>query len=143
MIPEKLYIAGPMRGIPGFNFDAFNSLAAELVMAGAEVFNPAERDANEYGSFDSKDGDERAFAKSVGLTPEALRRHVFEEDTRWICRHATGIVLLPGWEQSKGARAEKALAEALGLRVYYAHREYYAFRDEHVWVLTLEHGHAH
>jgi hypothetical protein len=28
-----------------------------------------------------------------------------------------GIVLLPGWEESKGARAEKALGEWMGLQI--------------------------
>lgn len=41
------------------------------------------------------------------------------EDLAWICRHADAVYLLKGWEGSKGERAEKAAAEALGLMVIY------------------------
>lgn len=90
-----------------------------LRQSGHIVFNPAERDENEFGKFNSVAGDEFAFAQSVGLTPDQLRRHVFLEDTQWICRNADAIALLPDWERSKGALAEKALAEALELSIFY------------------------
>jgi hypothetical protein len=37
----------------------------------------------------------------------------------WICKEADAVYLLKGWEKSKGALAEKATAEALGLEVMY------------------------
>lgn len=38
----RVYIAGPMTGLPDFNFPAFHAAAAAWRAAGWEVFNPAE-----------------------------------------------------------------------------------------------------
>ena len=46
-------------------------------------------------------------------------REALADDCEYICRNATAIALLPGWENSKGARAEHALAVALGLECIY------------------------
>lgn len=115
----KVYLAGPMRGLPHFNFPAFMRAAENLRAAGYEVFNPAERDEADFGKVAAPLGDEHTFARDVGLTTDALRRRVFQADTEFICRHAAGVALLSGWERSKGACAEKALAEALGLMIFY------------------------
>lgn len=37
----KIYIAGPMTGIPDYNRPAFNEYAAKLVEQGHTVLNPA------------------------------------------------------------------------------------------------------
>lgn len=42
MKPIKLYLAGPMTGLPDSNYPAFNKAAAALRQAGYEVVNPAE-----------------------------------------------------------------------------------------------------
>ena len=119
----KLYLAGPMRGIPEFNFPAFHKAAAELRAAGHEVFSPAERDIERHGGVDiSKDnakGDEGEAAAKHGFN----LRVALGEDLEWICKHAEGIALLPGWENSKGATAEYATAIALGLKVVFLIRE--------------------
>lgn len=116
----KLYLAGPMRGIPEFNYPAFGAAAASLRTKGHEVFNPAEADNEEFGVNVSKGsgGDDKVAAAQVGMDPLAFRRNVFERDAIWIARHAEGIALLPKWEASAGARAERALAEAIGLQVF-------------------------
>lgn len=114
----KIYVAGPMRGIPEFNFPAFNTAAAILRGKGHEVFNPAERDNERHGkdiSIGNIAGCEETAAKEHGFS----LREALADDTDWICRHADAIALLPGWENSKGAKAELALSEALGHRVIY------------------------
>ena len=112
----KIYIAGPMRGIPEFNFPAFNAAAEKLRGEGHEVFNPAERDNERHGTDISKGnaaGDETLAAELHGFD----LRVALAEDMDFICRHADAIAKLPGWEASKGATAERATALALGLEV--------------------------
>jgi len=102
-----------MRGLPKFNFPAFDYAAAHLRKAGFEVFSPAENDRKTLGSThldNNATGDEDQLKKATGFSiRDALR-----DDTHYICVHADGIALLPGWEKSAGARAEHALAQALG-----------------------------
>lgn len=107
----KLYLAGPMRGYPEFNFPVFHAAAKWLRGQGHEVFNPAEEDR----------GGENL-------------REIFARDTSWICGYADGLALLQGWHNSKGAKAELALAQALGLRAYYLYlmpsQEWYLLEAE-------------
>jgi hypothetical protein len=104
---KNWYLAGPMRGLKDYNFPAFDFAAEKLREEGYTVFSPADNDRetdNQGASFDIR---------------RALR-----DDTSWICRHADAVALLPGWENSKGAKAEIALAEALGLTVVVLGAEY-------------------
>lgn len=103
----KIYLSGPMRNLPYFNFPAFHRAAAKLRAEGLYVRNPAETD---NGATLDPDGDE---SRSKGF----CRRTALANELRWIALHADGIALLPGWRQSSGALAELALAEALGLEV--------------------------
>jgi hypothetical protein len=115
----KFYLAGPMTGIPNFNFPAFNVAASRLRSIGHEVFNPAERDIERHGgvdiSADNHTGDPALAAKTHGFS----LREALADDTAFICKEADAIAMLPGWENSKGARAEHALAFALGHRIVY------------------------
>lgn len=96
----KIYIAGPMRGLPEFNFPAFNDMAAWLRAKGHTVYNPAELPNNQF-------------------TLET-NRSAFATELSWIAENADAIYMLVGWEQSRGARAEWALANALDdIRIFY------------------------
>lgn len=97
MTMKRVYLAGPMRGYPKFNYPEFNNVAAVLRGQGYFVFNPAEA------------------APSKGST---LAQYLMV-DLQWIASHADMIVLLEGWSKSAGAKVEKALAEYLGLEVKY------------------------
>ena len=105
-----------MRGIPEFNFPAFDEAAVLLRSQGHEVFSPADADRERHG---------HDFAKGnhAGCNDHAAENHGFNLrealgiDLAWICAEADAIALLPGWENSKGARAEKATADALGLKI--------------------------
>jgi len=112
----KLYLAGPMRGVPEFNFPAFFRAAAQLEREGHTVFNPAAKDNEKFGTDISKDnpeGREDIAAAHHGFS----LREALGADLDWICTHADGVALLPGWRNSKGATAEHATAVALGLVV--------------------------
>ena len=120
----KIYLAGPMRGKPNFNFPAFDYAAAKLRQEGHRVFSPAERDRGAYGADFGKDnatGDEMGADGKDVLT---MRRECFLADTTYICREAEAVAFLPGWEGSKGAVAEAALAVAIGLETVVLGPEY-------------------
>lgn len=105
----KVYLAGPMSGIPDFNFPAFHAAAAYLRELGHSVFNPAEKDEEIHDkSIFAGAGDIEACEKKGFSLRAALAA-----DTKYICEEAEAIAMLPGWEASGGARAEWALAHAL------------------------------
>lgn len=110
---KHLYLAGPMTGYPDFNYHAFREAAGQLEEAGYTVFNPADNDV--ANGFDPRgtSGDP-AEAAALGFS---LRR-ALKQDLSWICDHAEGLALLPGWEKSKGAAAEVSLAHALGIPAF-------------------------
>ena len=109
-----VYIAGPMTGLPEFNFPMFNRVARMLRQDGHTCFNPAERDVERHPEIDFTCGDTQHVASQGFSLREALA-----EDTNHICLEADTIYMLPGWETSLGARAEHALAVALKHRIIY------------------------
>lgn len=110
----NLYIAGPMRNRPQFNFPAFFDAEKRLQEAGYKTFNPARRDEEAGMDWQSSDGTE-----TMPVGSGFNIRECMAVDTAFICNEADGVALLDGWATSKGARAEKALAEACGLPVMY------------------------
>jgi len=105
-----------MRGYKEFNFPAFHEAAAKLRAQGHIVFSPAEKDIERHGVDISKGnttGSEEHAAKEHGFN----LRIALKEDLDWICEHAEGVALLPGWENSRGATAERATGLALGLEI--------------------------
>jgi hypothetical protein len=112
----KIYLAGPMSGIPQFNFPAFYAAAAELRKQGWEVVSPAEMDDEEDSgaALKSTDGDvnDRTIVKKTW--GDFLAR-----DVKLLADGGIqGIIFLPGWEKSKGARLEAYVGLSLGF-VYY------------------------
>lgn len=89
-----LYLAGPMSGLPDFNFPAFNSKADELRHEGWVVTNPAD--------FPFHEGWEWHQYLRVAL------RAMTYCDT---------IYMLRGWQQSRGANLEYEVAVGLGMKV--------------------------
>ncbi|QGH74541.1 deoxycytidylate deaminase [Arthrobacter phage Kuleana] len=92
-LPRVLYLAGPMTGLPDFNYPAFNSAAGRLRAAGFEVLNPADNKPE--------------IPDWVGYMREALGQLV----------RADAVAVLPGYADSRGARLETQLAVELEMSV--------------------------
>lgn len=111
---KRIYLAGPMRGIPQFNFPAFDKAREMLRAQGHAVFCPAEMDRIMYGpdyglGYDGTNN----YDEPVGFD---INKQL-ALDLNYICLHATTVALLPGWHTSNGACAERATAIALGLEI--------------------------
>lgn len=88
-----VYIAGPMRGLPGLNKSAFEAAECKLKAEGYAVFNPGRLP------------DGLASSKAYILIDLAA------------LSECTAIYLLRDWERSKGAQLEYAMAEFLELDI--------------------------
>jgi len=114
----KCYIAGPMRGIPEYNYPAFMNADKLLTNAGWVTFNPAKMDienddedyvarsVEEQKLYDDASSSRRFAARDVAVLTGVLRA----ED-------GDAIVVLPGHETSIGAIAEVAVARWCNLNV--------------------------
>lgn len=96
----RYYLAGPMTGIPQFNFPAFYAAAEDLRSVGHEIVSPAEMDDIESSgeAMSSPDGSPASSSTTWG---QCLGR-----DVALIADECGGIVFLPSWERSRGARLE-------------------------------------
>lgn len=90
----KLYIAGPMSGLPEFNYPAFREATEWLVALGHDVEDPST-------NVNPTPGDYHGWLRA-GLT-QLIR--------------CEAVALLDGWEASGGARLEVNVAATLGMRV--------------------------
>jgi hypothetical protein len=88
----RIYIAGPMTGIPDQNYPAFHAAAERLRADGYWVVNPAEINV-----------------KHPGCWYSAMRADIQQLVT------CEAIALLPGWENSRGATLEHHIAQNLGM----------------------------
>jgi len=91
---KRIYISGPMSGLPALNFPAFFAEAARLRGLGYEVVNPAELD---HG-------------------PEPTWHECMRADIAAMMSCNT-VALLDGWERSNGAHLELHLAHRVGMEV--------------------------
>ena len=91
---KRIYIAGPMTGLPELNFPAFHAMAAHLRSLGHHVVNPAE----------------------INVDPAKGWAECMRADIRELVS-CTAICLLPGWEKSRGASLEHHIAQSLGFEV--------------------------
>lgn len=93
----RVYIAGPMTGLPDSNYAAFHAAALQLRRQGYEVESPAENEQPDCG----------------GTWLGWMRLGIAQ------LAQCDAICLLPGWKESRGAQVEYQLARGLGLWVMY------------------------
>lgn len=93
-----VYLGGPMSSYAdsGYNYDEFRRCAANLRDLGFDVLNPAET------------------AGGATHLPRETYMHV---DIGYV-RASEAVVVMPGWENSKGAKLEMIVATSLGKPVY-------------------------
>ena len=89
-----VYIAGPITGKPGYNVDVFAAAERHLTACGHTVVNPTTLHEGPLGSLS--------------------REEYMRTDIRALL-DCEAIYLLPGWQDSRGARMEHDIAVQIGL----------------------------
>ena len=92
---KRIYISGPISGLKDNNKQSFIDAKDKLLILGYEVKSP----------FDITDSE---------MSYEEYMRFDIRALTFCDC-----IYMLNGWQDSKGARLEKLIAEAIGLIILY------------------------
>lgn len=92
--PLKVYVAGPMTGLPDFNRPAFHAYAGQVEACGHIALNPA-------------------------IFPLGLTHAQYMELCRPMVAIADEIHMLPGWANSKGAQMEHDWATCSGKVIRY------------------------
>lgn len=102
----RCYVAGAMSGIPEHNFPAFRKAAEILRSLGHEVTSPVEMD--EADGFDEK--------TAADTTPGSKQWATFlARDVMVVADPALdAVVVIDGWENSRGAALEVHVARELG-----------------------------
>ena len=121
------YLAGPMRGLPQCNFPRFIEAARVLREWGYTIKSPAEMDspATRADAMSCVAGEDRA--TYGGETPgQILSRDVLE-----VADHVGGIIFLPGWWLSRGAKLEAHVALDTG-------KKFGFFQPEGTWCAWLD-----
>ena len=106
------YVAGPMRGIPKFNFPAFDEARDLLVSQGYNVISPA--DIDRAGN---PEADNTAKVDVTDQTLFCFRDFWALYFIRKIDQGQNSIVMLRNYERSTGATAEYGVAKWLGLKL--------------------------
>ena len=94
---NRIYISGPMTGIPDFNHPAFHAEAARLRALGYDVINPAE----------------------INTDPTAPWHECLKKDLMALLQCDT-VAVLPGGEWSRGVRLELQVAGQLQIDIVLA-----------------------
>lgn len=102
----RLYIAGPVTGEPDDNREAFNKARRKLWHECKGYIADIPHDFVGEGT---------PHDEAMALLLNRLTDRTYSYRKGKCANLYDGVALLPGWEQSEGARLEKAVAEACGI----------------------------
>ncbi|EHZ8431115.1 DUF4406 domain-containing protein [Salmonella enterica] len=114
---KVVFICGPMTGYENYNRDAFMRKEMELIDYGATVLNPA-------------------------MLPDGLEHGQYLTITRGMIRVSDGICLLPGWENSEGAKREVMYAMKRNIWPMWFDEECRGKLKEVLWDVFIADGYA-
>jgi hypothetical protein len=89
---KRIYLSGPMSGLPDYNRPAFFEAERQLIAAGYAVISPARNGLPESATWQ-----------------QHMRRNIA------MLIEADGVALLPGWYGSRDAEIEDRLASELDI----------------------------
>jgi hypothetical protein len=104
---KKYYLAGPMSGVPQFNFPLFESVSEKLRERGYNIISPHELDSDQVKKAALKSVDGKLINGKVA--GESWGK-VLARDIQVVADEVHGVVFLPGWHGSRGARLEALCA---------------------------------
>jgi len=105
MTRKKIYIAGPISGVPDFE-DRFDVTAEMLRELGYDVVNPIDI--------------ARRICSALGDCPfDNVPYQTYLKADIGELIYCNTIYMLKGWENSKGAKLEHEIAQALGIYIIY------------------------
>lgn len=102
---QKIYLAGPMRGLWRYNFPLFEKVAKRLRLYGFTVWSPAEHDL------------ESGFDPDTPMEDLKPLREYMKDDLANLLEQ-DAVVLLDGWRTSQGAYLEATVADTVGIPLY-------------------------
>jgi hypothetical protein len=100
---SALYLCGKMTGLPQFGYPIFHEAAEKLRSWGHDIISPAEIDdpVTQAEAMASPDG-----ISTNGLVGGHTWGEILSRDVKIVADQVKGIVFLPGWETSRGAKLE-------------------------------------
>lgn len=100
-----IFMSGPMTGYEDFNYPAFHEAGEKLSKAGIEFESAAHECTGQY-IYPPR-------ADNAGPWDYYMRKSIRQ------LTQCQAILMLPGWQDSRGAQLEKHIAEELGMVVLY------------------------
>lgn len=105
------YLAGPMSDVPQHNIPLFEQAAEDLRSRGYTIISPTELDGGKFRDAAMRDSPDISGGDTcLGFT----RGDLLSRDVKLVYDDVTGIIFLPDWHKSRGAKLEAYVALSCG-----------------------------